>query len=138
MADVRAKVAAIIDSSMVAFNVGSNKGVSSGDLVRLWRIIDIPDPDSKKPLGRINVAKLKLVVNHVQENLCVAYVDDAIESVSGSGIFTGVAVDQWQRRKKVTDDPSAADVNTVLVRIGDAASVTVKDADEGFSDEPPF
>lgn len=75
MADlIRGKVARVLNSREVAFNVGKNNRVEVG---MYFDILDpkgesIEDPDTGESLGSINRPKVRVKVTKVQENLSVA------------------------------------------------------------------
>lgn len=121
MTEIAAKVAAILDSNLVAFNAGDRSGVEVGNKVTIWRSMALIDPDSKGPLGDLRMRTLGLEIVHVQDTLSVGQVTDLAESDQ----VYAVTVTGWQRRKRITQEPTEADINTVLVRIGDEATIAV-------------
>jgi hypothetical protein len=124
MKEIQAKVAMVIDSSLLAFNAGSDRGVAEGDIVTLWQEVDIYDPDDpSKVLGGIKLGKLSLKVRHVQESLSVAYVTDPIESDEPVNILAA-----WQRRKRITSSTNESDVNKIYVKVGEEATIYHEDA----------
>ena len=65
-----AKVAAVMDDTTLVLNAGSHMGVKEGmlfDVVAEHQ--EITDPDTGESLGRWEVAKARVVVTHVQENM---------------------------------------------------------------------
>jgi len=74
MTEVSAKVANVLDSSRLALAVGSDQGVEVGDAVRLWREVEVIDPDSKESLGTVRLVKARLSVSEVQPRFCIAEV----------------------------------------------------------------
>lgn len=124
MAEIPAKVASLLDSSLVAFNVGSVDGVKVNDKVTLWRTADLTDPDTQQSLGKLKMELLRLVVVHVQDALCVAQITSPAE---GNGPF-GIVTAGWEKHKSATDRRQVLDdVNTVEVHRGDEATVYSSD-----------
>lgn len=72
MPRIEAKIAAIVSSTTVALNVGSNAGVEAGYYVDFFRVVEVVDPDTKENLGSVSVLKGQAKVVHVQERMCVA------------------------------------------------------------------
>jgi len=71
---VAAKIAHIPDSDRpikVILNVGSDDGVSKGDLYLVYALgEEIFDPDSGESLGQIEILKGRGKVTHVQRKMC--------------------------------------------------------------------
>jgi hypothetical protein len=125
----RAKISAIASESQLALNTGSSAGVRKGDLVTLYRQVDVTDPDSGEELGTVSFPRLTLRVNHVQDKLSVAIVTD-FETVREQPFD----VTSVRRLKRVTLDPREENKGTVLVEIGE--SVVIRR--EPKPEEPPF
>jgi hypothetical protein len=123
MAEVEAKVAAIITSSQVAFNVGENSGVRKGDSIVIYRTVEVQDPDTKESLGGVIVPKLNLQVVLVQPKMCVAEVTDTVESGLGSN---SLVISAFAARKRVTTNFGDRSINVVAIKIGEDATVTTK------------
>lgn len=65
-----AKVAKIVDDNTIVMSAGSTKGVKVGQRVLVFRIGDaIVDPDTKEPLGHVELPVGRGTVIHVQELL---------------------------------------------------------------------
>lgn len=68
---IEAKVAAIIDDTTLVINAGLTRGVREGmGFVVFAEHAEIRDPDSGESLGHWEVVKARVVVTHVQENMC--------------------------------------------------------------------
>jgi hypothetical protein len=119
--EIAAKVASLLDSTLIAFNRGSNLGVKINDTVVLWRTADLTDPDTSEPLGKLKMESLRLSVVHVQETLCVAQITSPAES---EGLTTGLVLGGWQQKKRATANSATADGrNLILVRVADEATI---------------
>jgi len=125
MTELTAKVASVLDQTMMALNKGSQAGVGINDKVILWRTADLTDPDSREKLGRLKMESLRLAVVHVQETLCVAQITTPVE---GEGTRLGLIVGGWEKRKRATTLSGDADgQNVILVHIGDEATIYTSD-----------
>lgn len=74
MAEVRGKVAKILNSREIVINLGSDQGVTEG---MIFNVLDpsgedIKDPDTGRTLGSLRRTKLQVRVNAVQEKMAVA------------------------------------------------------------------
>ena len=123
MANIQAKVAAVLDSMLIALNVGSNEGVRRGDKVTLWLSKSLINPDTGAPLGDLRMPRANLRVVHVQDTLSVAEVIDPAQS---QGVLLGNVSSEWRRRKQVTSNSREADADTVFVEVGDDATISVR------------
>jgi hypothetical protein len=120
-AEVDAKVASLLDATLIAFNRGARVGVKEKDLVVIWRTADLSDPDTGESLGKLKMEALRLSVVHVQDNLCVGQVTSPVET---EGITTGIVLGGWEKKKRATYNDAAADGrNLILVRVGDEATI---------------
>jgi len=123
MADISAKVAAVVSPTQLAFNAGSEHGVQKNQNVMLYRVVTVMDPDTKQDLGSVRVPKLRLRVNHVEEKFCVATVLDTFGSdPSQPQVLVGSLI---SHTKTVTlkESPLGDSANSVLVKIGEEALI---------------
>ena len=68
---INGKVAALIDDTTLVLNVGFQEGVQEGmSFVIFAEYQEILDPDSGEPLGKWEMVKAQVVVDHVQERMC--------------------------------------------------------------------
>ena len=68
---INGKVAALIDDTTLVLNVGFHEGVREGmTFVIFAEYQEILDPDSGEPLGKWEMVKARVVVDHVQERMC--------------------------------------------------------------------
>lgn len=119
---VKALVATLIDSYQIALNVGSDSGVRKDANVVLYRVISVSDPVSGDELGKVRLPKVRLRVNHVQANLCVARVTDRQEKDANPfSLVTGPA----PLIKLVEAPRSTAGAGEVAVTIGEEALLIV-------------
>ena len=73
MAQIKGKIAKIIDESTVIINVGQQDGVTSGMRFVIYEEgEEILDPDTGGSLGAWEVVKGEVVAKHVQERIAVA------------------------------------------------------------------
>jgi hypothetical protein len=129
MSKIIAKVATIISDSILALNVGSDKGVAEDDKAFVMRAIKVQDPDTSEELGTVRVSVLALRVNHVQPKLCTAYVTSAQDDV-------GYNPTRVRKTKKIADSSMEEKPGiSVFVQAGDRVEIEIKDT---YSDEPPF
>lgn len=68
------KVAAILDNRRLVLSAGSAKGVKTGDKFMIYSAVgkEIKDPDSGKPLGELDIAKMPVKVIQSEEKFSVA------------------------------------------------------------------
>jgi hypothetical protein len=117
MAEVNGKLADVIDSRQLAFNVGSSQGIKVGVTARMYREIQISDPETHEMLGGVRVPKLSLRVNFVDDKFCIAEVTD-VANDDGNPVLSNV----FATRKKVTTSRSLTRSDTVYVKIGEEAT----------------
>ena len=127
---VDAKVAALVTDTQLAFNVGAKMGIEPGNAVAIVRDVHVDDPDTKSRLGTVRLVRLKLEVNYVQDNLCVARVTDVRSRQMPLDI---TAVPTLRRVALGSEDRT--DDSTVFVVIGEPAVITTSPRAD---DEPPF
>ena len=120
MADVTAKIANVVDSRQLAFNAGSSAGIRIGTTARMYREIQITDPDTQEPLGSVLVPKLSLRVNFVEEKFCIAEVTDLVDTGGNPALSIFV------ERVRVTTNRGLARSDTVFVEIGEEATFHVE------------
>lgn len=126
---IPAKVAGLISETQVAFNVGSDAGVSVGDIAQVVKNVDVDDPDTGDRLGTVALIRLNLKIVHVQERLSVGAVTDYSAS-SAATVLAGS-----RRRKKVgLVGDGVYDDGMVKISLGE--SVIIKKPEP--ADEPPF
>ena len=70
---ITGKVAAIIDDTTLVLNLGSRNGVQEGMVFVVFaEYQEIQDPDSGEALGKWEMVKARVVVDHVQDRMCTA------------------------------------------------------------------
>lgn len=117
---ISAKLAQIVTPTQLAFNAGTEKGVTKGDSVTLYKYVDVTDPDSGDILGTVRVPRLYLKVSFAEEKFCVADVTDTVSDSPYAILAMGRSV------KKVSTTPAinhsdAGEV--VVVNIGEEAVI---------------
>lgn len=115
----KGKVAGIVADSQLSVTVGSAGGVRKGDIVTLYREVEVADPDSGERLGQVSFPKLRLEVNFVSEKFCVGIVTDKVPVGAASSL---------RRLKVLTEDPFDVDRATVLITRGEKAIVRRSEA----------
>jgi hypothetical protein len=70
--EISAKIASIISGVQVILNKGATDGVQVGSAVRLFRKVNVVDPDTKEPLGSTELLKAVLLVTQVEPRFCIA------------------------------------------------------------------
>ena len=92
MAQVRGKVARIIDESTVILSVGQQDGVTSGMRFVIYEEgEEILDPDTGDSLGAWEVVKGEVVAKHVQERIAVAQAPSKEPRASNAPVSTLMA-----------------------------------------------
>ena len=81
MTPIEGKVARVINSLIIALNIGKNKGVKEGMKFKiLTQEININDPDSREEIGKIYFVKARVSITQVEEKFCLAKSDEIISS----------------------------------------------------------
>ena len=76
------KVARIIDEYSIVINIGSNEGISQGDVFEIYAPgAEIVDPDTKESLGALDFVKAKIVARDVFPKMSVCQNQDRISSL---------------------------------------------------------
>lgn len=120
--ELEALVAEVLDVYRLALNAGSSKGVSEGDDVVVWRLVDVKDPETQEILGTVRLDHVKLTVSFVDEKYSVASVRSPAPTF-GMVSFFGA-------RTKLASGRGGAGENTVVVRPGDEVTIYFADADQ--------
>jgi hypothetical protein len=126
---ISAKVATITSDSEIAVNVGATAGVSKGSIVRLFRSVEILDPDTNEKLGGVRYPRASFVVTLVSEKYSVATVRDRSEGTVWSPV---------PALKKLTGEEGVDQDQWVYVRPGMDCEVSPADPEKPNSGEPPF
>jgi hypothetical protein len=125
---IEVRVATIVTDTEIAFNAGSDQGVSKGDLAEVQREIVISDPDTKEELGSVLVAILNLRIDLVDPKFCIGLVTDLQETENDLG---NVLIGRNRRKKIVGSRNQERAGVSVYVAIGAKAEITLaaKDAE---------
>jgi hypothetical protein len=121
------KVAGLVSPTQVTINAGASKGVKVGDVVTVYRKIDVQDPDSKQDLGSVALTKIKLNVSFVSERFCLA--DTLFVSDSLSSLWAGLNTPP--PRMRVTTDQAQASSQVAVIAIGDPVFIESPPKPEG-------
>jgi hypothetical protein len=74
------RVAKVLDEFKVVLNAGEEDGVKAGMVFVIFAIGEkVIDPDSKDILGRLEVVKGRVRIEHVQANMCIGHSSDTYE-----------------------------------------------------------
>ena len=122
--EVDAQVANILDGYQVTLTAGSARGVVEGNLVTIWRTVEVIDPGSGERLGQVRVDNLKLRVREVYEKFSLAAVPRETANFFPS---LGLTLP----RKKIAIGGPDGEGDDVRVQEGDAATIYVEAAAEG-------
>jgi hypothetical protein len=117
------KVATVLSDHEVAFNVGSEKGVHSGVIATVSRVVEVRDPDTRKKLGEVLVPKMRFRITIVEPLMSVG---QSYESVSRELPQDAVStlLSRYPRvLRRVTTDPANEDWSSVYLRPGDPVSI---------------
>ncbi|MBT9255867.1 hypothetical protein KMZ32_10315 [Phycicoccus sp. MAQZ13P-2] len=123
---IRAKVAQITSDYDIAINAGSNQGVTRNSLARLFRDVDIKDPDTNEHLGSVRYVRVMLKVSSVADKYSIARLHDP------------EAAPAWgapPEKKRFTDDEFADEIDFVFINRGEACEIVVR---TDGKEEPPF
>lgn len=119
--EVDASVANVLDAYRVTLNAGANNGVSVGDRVTLWRLVEVTDPTNGERLGEVRIDNVGMEIKDVYDRFSVAAVR------SGSALFASFAF--TTPRKRISTGPSGDSDERVVVRVGDEATIYLDDED---------
>lgn len=82
------RVAKVLDEFSVVLNAGGDDGVRPGMVFAIFTLGEkIVDPDSKDILGRLEVVKGRVRIEHVQANMCTGRSSETCERPRQ---FTGI------------------------------------------------
>lgn len=119
MADVTGKVANILKDSELAFNVGSDAGVTKGSFARVQREVAIRDPDSQEELGTVLVTILRLRVHLVDAKFSVGSVTEYQSRDEEAGLLL-----TQRRYKRIVRSPGDEEPGiSVYIKVGDVVSI---------------
>ncbi len=124
MSLVEGKLATLVDEIRVAINRGSASGAQEGDVVTLFRTVQVDDPETGESLGSVDVKKLTLEVETVREKMCVAVVVDLFYADGESNDFVS-SILRPKRRKRVAYEVKKGDRRTVQVEVGEKATIDI-------------
>jgi hypothetical protein len=120
MEEIRAKVAGVYPPYELAINAGSDQGVADGDIVVVYLLVDVKDPDSGEHLGSIRRPQLRLVVKFAAEKYALARINE---------IVRGTAEPRLKQVALPSNKPFA-DPGTVAVEPGDPVFIEKKADDD--------
>lgn len=102
------KIAQIIDETKFIINLGNKDGVQVGQKFIIYQEGDeIFDPVTKESLGRLELPKGTIIVEHVQEKLSIAateIIENKPEKKTLSELMVEASVQTEQSREKLNVD----------------------------------
>lgn len=105
------KIAHIIDETRVILNIGVNQGVKLNQIFLIYQEGDeVFDPDTKESLGKVEIPKGRVIIEHVQEKMAIAATEKKeSEATSRNKILSELMVDasipKELDREKLKVDP---------------------------------
>jgi len=107
---IRGKIAQIIDDTKVVINVGSRDGVILNQKFVIYEEGDeILDPDTGVSLGKIEVPKGHIIIEHVQDKIAIGVTEqkaeDASERKTLSELMVEASTPVKNNREKLMVDP---------------------------------
>ncbi|MBN1348628.1 hypothetical protein JXJ21_04400 [candidate division KSB1 bacterium] len=117
------KIAQILDESKFVINLGLKNKIQTGQEFIIYQEGDeIFDPDSKESLGKLEIPKGRLVVEHVQERISIAItktIEQKSEHKTLSELMVDASVPVREEREKLninrTDMQPQAKISPVKV-----------------------
>ena len=136
---ITGKVAAVIDETTLVLNAGSADGVKLGMVFSIFaEYQEILDPDSGDSLGKWEMVKAQVVVEHVQERVCTVRstllaINDQPGTLSAMMVqhsFGNFGKGGEQReRLEVRAADAAGRPQSQPIAVGDGARLVLPDAD---------
>jgi len=128
------KLAAILGEHEVAFNVGSDNGVEKDDIVTVYRVIEVEDPDSKEVLGSVLTPRMRFRITLVQPRMSVGQSYESIVNPDSEGTW---ASNLMLRSvvKRVTTVRSKETWNTVFLQVGDPVVIQQPEKEPSAQDQ---
>jgi len=131
MSQILGKVVKTLSKTAVVLNVGANDGVQEGMVFLIYEEgEEIVDPDTKEPLGRLEIAKGNVTAVNVQDRMCVAEAAkrvvqktrrvDPFASLTSSVFGTREYIEDVEVPEKIRIEPTEDTYTKRLtVRVGD-------------------
>jgi hypothetical protein len=116
------KVASILSDYEVAFNIGSDQGVETDDIVTVYRIIDVEDPDTKEFIGSVLTPRMRFKITLVQPRMSVGQSYESIMNPQDEGSFTTSLIVK-SVIKRVTTIRHQEDWRNIFLEVGDPAVI---------------
>jgi hypothetical protein len=121
------KIAHIIDETHVILNIGSNQGVKLNQIFLIYQEGDeVFDPDTNESLGKVEITKGRIIVEHVQEKMAIAATEKKEPDVTShnkilSELMVDASIPKDSEREKLKVDPYHLKPlpQVTSVRIGD-------------------
>jgi hypothetical protein len=121
---VSGKVAEILGSYEVAFNVGSNDGVEEDDIATVSQMVDVRDPDTGEVLGTVLVPRIRFKIRFTQPRMSVGYSYESVSKDVGSGALGFATVLSSPRAiRRVVRDRREENWASVWIQRGDLVQI---------------
>ena len=127
------KVAGLVSPTQITINIGRKQGVNVGDIVTVYRKVDVEDPDTKQPLGSLRFTKVRLTVELAAELYSLAQTFPLTADLYSQFFSRTGAVPPRQR---ITLG-AATESGMVRIEIGDPVYVERPERPEGPSEKAP-
>ena len=102
------KIAQIIDETKIVINIGSAAGVKTGQEFVIYQEGDeIFDPETKESLGKLELIKGSIIIDHVQEKLSIGatkVIEKKEEKKTLSEMMVDASVQTDKERQKLNID----------------------------------
>jgi hypothetical protein len=109
LTDVVGKVIKILDSYRVVINLGKDKVQKGQKFIIYDEGEEITDPDTKTSLGKIEILKAKVEIEHVQDKFSIAVSE-------GRTVTKRVSMPSWQYLWASSMLPSTSEIMSEEVR----------------------
>ncbi|MCI0513167.1 hypothetical protein L0128_08155 [candidate division KSB1 bacterium] len=79
--NIRGKIAQIIDETRVVLNIGARDGVQTQQPFLIFEEgEEILDPDTHESLGKLEIPKGRVIIEHVQERISLGITEQKLET----------------------------------------------------------
>ena len=119
---IEALVAKVIPDRQVAFTAGSEQGVLEGDIATVYRDEVVKHPETGETLGGFRLPAVRFRINFVADKFSVGQTYE-LATQEGAGLTLNVSPFPLQTVVRITESEKGEDYRTVLVQVGQAASI---------------
>lgn len=125
---VEAKLARLLTEHEAAFTAGRDQGVQNGDTATLYRVFDVPDPDTGKSLGEARLTVVRFKVYSVNDKFCLGRVTDTVPKRDTFGLGARELVALTEGATTPVNEPNLVSLTPtaprVPVRRGDRVAIS--------------